>query len=205
MLRQDSEHVRLLYIGLAAKLYMALKTGRLEVRCSPTTEAAFEHLANQSGVRPSHLLRTIVEHVLKNAGLENQELPPPPEKEKRSERVAVRFSKREMEAIEALSENFGGPREWLVALARSKITPAAPQFSLKEVQALYESNRELWAIGRNINQIAHAMNLDMKQAGRLDGSSARLKELEGLKALIDSHTAFVMGVCNASLDRWSDT
>ena len=183
---------------------MALKTGKLEARCSASMEAAFEHLANQNGIRPGQLLRRVVEHVLKSSGLEPEELPPPPEKEKRSERVAVRFSKTEMEAIRALSENFGGPREWLVAMARSKINPATPQFSLKEVQALYESNRELWAIGRNINQIAHAVNLDMKQAGRLESGTARLKELEGLKAMIDAHTARVMDVCNASLNRWGD-
>ena len=189
---------------------MSPKSGKLEARCSASMEAAFENLANQSGVRPSQLLRRFVEEELKTAGLDQQELSPAPEKEKRSERVAVRFSKAEMEAIQSLSENFGGPREWLVALARSRISSDTPQFSLKEVQALYESNRELWAIGRNINQIAHAVNLDMEEGGRMESGVAGLrgveglKELAGLKAMIDAHTAHVMAVCNASLDRWGD-
>lgn len=183
---------------------MSPKSGKLEARCSASMEAAFENLANQSGVRPSQLLRRFVEEELKTAGLDQQELSPAPEKEKRSERVAVRFSKAEMEAIQSLSESFGGPREWLVALARSRISSDTPQFSLKEVQALYESNRELWAIGRNINQIARALNLDREEGGRLESGAAELKGLEGLKAMIDAHTAHVMEVCNASLDRWGD-
>jgi hypothetical protein len=54
-----------------------------------------------------------------------------------------------------------------------------------------------------VNQIAHAINLDMQQAGHLVGSAAKVRELEDLRAAIDRHTAKVIQLCNASFDRWT--
>ena len=176
----------------------------LIARVTPGMKEAFDAYAKASGEATPARLQGLVQKVVKTAKFEGVEPVPVKIPEPRSDRVTVRFSKSEMANLRQIAKGFGGVREWLIALARSRIQPNAPQFSTTEVQALYESNRELWAIGRNINQIAHAMNMDIKQAGRIENGAARLKELEGLKAMIDSHTAHVMRVCNASLDRWGD-
>lgn len=176
----------------------------LIARVTPGMKEAFDAYATASGESPPVRLKGLVQKVVRKAELEGVEPVPVKIPEARSDRVTVRFSKSEMANLRPLAETFGGVREWLVALARSRIQPNAPQFTNKEVQALYESNRELWAIGRNINQIAHAVNMDVKQTGRIENGASRLKELEGLKAMIDAHTAHVMRVCNASLDRWGD-
>ena len=175
----------------------------VKARVSPGMRAAFEQFANACNASAPALLQRLVQHVVQSARIDVTELDLPKPPPLRSERVTVRFSLEEMEAIRPLAAEFGSVREWLVALARSRIQPGSPQFSQREVHALYESNRELWAIGRNINQIAHALNLDLKQAGRLHGSRAHVDELSAVKALIDAHTHKVMALCNASLDRWS--
>jgi hypothetical protein len=78
-----------------------------------------------------------------------------------------------------------------------------PQFSPEALQTLYESNRELSAIGRNVNQIAHAVNLDLQQAGQLRRSRALVDELASLKAVIAAHTERVTAFCSASTARWT--
>jgi hypothetical protein len=174
----------------------------LIARVPPGMKKAFDSYASARNTKSPDALLALVKHVVKSAHIDMGELTPPKAPSLRAERVTVRFSTEEMEEAAKLAEPFGGVREWIVALVRSRVRPGAPQFALAEVQALYESNRELWAIGRNVNQIAHAMNLDMQQAGRLEGSAVRVKELEALKAAIDAHTARVVTLCNASFERW---
>lgn len=164
---------------------------------------AFGRYAAARDETSSSALLSLVKHVVKSAHIEGGEMSPPKAPPLRAERVTVRLSTEEVAAAEPFAEEFGGLREWIVALVRSKIRPDAPQFTQEEAKALYESNRELWAIGRNVNQIAHAINLDMQQAGHLVGSAAKVRELEDLRAAIDRHTAKVIQLCNASFDRWT--
>ena len=74
-------------------------------------------------------------------------------------------AKEEMAALERHAHDYGSVRAWLVALARSQIAAGAPQFTTAALEALYESNRDLASIGRNVNEISHALNLDLQQAG----------------------------------------
>lgn len=176
----------------------------VKARVTEGMKSAFDRYASARNATPAVALKALIQHVVRSAQIDAADITPPKPPSLRSERVTVRFSLEEIEAVQPLAEEFGGVREWIVALVRARIRPGAPQFTLNEVQALYESNRELWALGRNVNQIAHAMNLDMQQAGRLEGSTARLRELESLKAAIDQHTARVLSMCNESFSRWSD-
>ena len=177
----------------------------VKARVTAGMKEAFDRYASARNMAPAAALKALVQHVLRSARVDTTKISPPKPPPIRSERVTVRFSTSEMKAMRLLAKEFGGPREWIVALVQSRIRPGAPQFTLQEVQALYESNRELWALGRNVNQIAHAMNLDMQQAGRLEGSAARVRDLESLEAAIDRHTAHVLALCNESFARWTDT
>lgn len=63
----------------------------------------------------------------------------------------------------------------------------------------------LAAIGRNVNQIAHALNLDLQQSGQLRASVDLVYELATLKQLIAAHTDRVMALCAESTLRWRGT
>lgn len=185
------------------------KSGQLNptliVRVPEGMKLAFDDFAAKRNMASPELLKLVVGKLVANVTLdENDADLGVEEPEPRSERITLRFSKKEVAALEPLASDFGNIRAWLVSLARSKINQGKPQFSQQEVKALYESCRELWAVGRNINQIAHALNQDMKQAGRIEGSVSRLAELDGLKSVIKQHTEKVIGLCNASMNRWGE-
>jgi hypothetical protein len=175
----------------------------LIARVSPGFKDAFARFASAVGRSSPGALKAVVEQVVAAARVEPSELDVPKAPEVRSERITVRFSKQELAEIEPRAQDFGSVRDWLVALARAQIAPDVPQFSPEALQRLYESNRELSAIGRNVNQIAHAVNLDLQQAGELRRSRALVDELAGLKATIAAHTERVTALCAASSARWS--
>jgi predicted transcriptional regulator len=86
-------------------------------------------------------------------------------------------------------------RRWIIDAIRAGLT-REPQFGMKEIDALGESNYQLLAIGRNLNQIAKAIN-----EGRRD--SVAIESIEQLRQVIDVHTDKVSTAIRASLERWN--
>lgn len=85
-------------------------------------------------------------------------------------------------------------RRWVIDAIRAGLTHE-PQFGMKEIEALGESNYQLLAIGRNLNQVAKAMN-----EGRRD--SVTIESIERLRGIIDAHTEKVSTAIRASVERW---
>ncbi|MCC7225339.1 MAG: plasmid mobilization relaxosome protein MobC [Burkholderiaceae bacterium] len=85
-------------------------------------------------------------------------------------------------------------RRWVIDAIRAGLTHE-PQFGMKEIEALGESNYQLLAIGRNLNQVAKAMN-----EGRRD--SVTIESIERLRGIIDAHTERVSAAIRASVERW---
>lgn len=86
-------------------------------------------------------------------------------------------------------------RRWIVDACRTGLTHE-PQFGMKEIDALGESNYQLLAIGRNLNQIARRLN---------EGKHAKItvEQIQALSARIDQHTDIVSTAIRASLERWN--
>ena len=93
----------------------------------------------------------------------------------RGSQVGVRFKPAERLALAEAADSHGtSPANWLRSLALVHLT-RRPQWSPAELDALRELTREVRAIGNNVNQIAHAMNMAV-QAGECpphEGSAAR--------------------------------
>jgi len=85
-------------------------------------------------------------------------------------------------------------RRWVIDAIRAGLTHE-PQFGMKEIEALGESNYQLLAIGRSLNQVAKAMN-----EGRRD--SVTIESIERLRGIIDAHTERVSAAIRASVERW---
>ena len=83
----------------------------------------------------------------------------------------------------------------MIDMIRAGLTQE-PQFGMKEIDALGESNYQLLAIGRNLNQVAKSMN-----EGRRD--SVTIESIRRLTAIIDAHTDKVSDAMRASLERWN--
>lgn len=85
-------------------------------------------------------------------------------------------------------------RRWIVDAIRAGLTHE-PQFGMPEIDALGESNYQLLAIGRNLNQISRKLN-----EGHYEPIT--VERIEALRQLIDKHTDTVSKAIRASLERW---
>ncbi|RMP15595.1 MULTISPECIES: plasmid mobilization relaxosome protein MobC [Pseudomonas syringae group] len=86
-------------------------------------------------------------------------------------------------------------RRWVVDAIRTGLTHE-PQFGMSEIEALGESNYQLLAIGRNLNQLARRLNEGAYEP-------VTVERIEALSRIIDKHTDVVSAAIGASLERWS--
>lgn len=120
-------------------------------------------------------------------------------KEGRS-RLYLSLTTSEREAVEARAkaDGFEKGSAWTIALVRARLTDE-PQFGTREIDILGESNHQLLAIGRNLNQIAHALN-----AAR--GQSVNAHDIELIDELakaVKRHVRKVGDALRASINRWT--
>jgi len=111
-------------------------------------------------------------------------------------RIEIRLRASEREALQGLAELEGcSAQQWIVNVVRGALTHQ-PQFGMRELAALGESNYQLLAIGRSLNQIARRMNEGQP-------ASLTLGEIEEVRRLVTSHTQVVSAMLRASTERWS--
>lgn len=85
---------------------------------------------------------------------------------------------------------------WVISLIRAALTRGLTVGGA-ELKALSESNYQLMAIGRNLNQIAHHINADPSKHDML-----RAAQIADLTARIDEHRKQVAALIYASSQRW---
>lgn len=151
-------------------------------------------------VTPSDLIRKVVLDLVGN----QPKLEPPGQFEivsgaagRGATRVEVRFTDDEYEALSksAASMGFENVQHLILALSRGYLT-LSPQFGKEEMAALGESNRQLLSMGRNLNQIARALN----QGGMVSGFTD--DRINQLYARIVQHTEYVSRLIAANIERW---
>lgn len=103
----------------------------------------------------------------------------------------------------ALNEGFPSANRFSAALLTVHME-GSPQLNYPEYKALIESNRQLLAIGRNLNQLvvdvktANAKNADLSAIGNF-----RFGVLEQLRDQITKHSSLVRQVLAANITRWT--
>lgn len=119
--------------------------------------------------------------------------------ESRRERVELRLLGSEYERAAQCMVADGYPTipQWIVALVRAYLTGTA-QFGLQDRELLGESNRQLLALGRNLNHIAKAV----KEQG-LSGGEFTVERIDQLSNWVDRHTEVVSKLIAANVERWS--
>jgi antitoxin component of RelBE/YafQ-DinJ toxin-antitoxin module len=156
-------------------------------------KTAFRHAAKSQGMTETELLRQMVNQVIgaKQEGAA-------PEKINRSHRTTVSFTKKEFDHMTKRSRGDGFSRHtaWIVGLVRA-VLYRDPTFAADEIDVLRESNREIAAIGRNLNQIARAINVDFREGERL-----KRAEIKALSDDLAAHRQKVAALIDQSLNRW---
>lgn len=108
------------------------------------------------------------------------------------ERVEIRLTQAELEAARqrALAGGLNINR-WVVAVIRAQLA-REPQLG----------EREMWLLADSNQQLATIMTLLGRLQAHGDAHDAA-RELEGVRAVIDTHLRAVSQVLRANLDRWS--
>jgi predicted DNA-binding ribbon-helix-helix protein len=146
------------------------------------TKARVRRLAERDGITESALLRQLLDVVLRTANLDEPPTMAPLDKVNRDARLNVRLEPEDWRLLRERAKARGmASATYLTYLARSHLRDAAP-LPKAEYTLLKQSVEQLATVGRNLNQIARAMNQGERPAmsGRAEVVSM-LKVSEGLR------------------------
>lgn len=117
--------------------------------------------------------------------------------ERPTRQVSFRLTPSEYAALATRAKTEGyRPTHWLKAMIRVQLT-RQPSLSDPERQAVAHSTKQLLALGRNLNQIARALNKAPTQQ-----AAVRLELLTDLSTRIRAHVDQITALTRASLERW---
>lgn len=150
-------------------------------------------------IKPSDALRQIIGNVLgqTHPGRAVPRTTVPHRGERVTKRIELRLTPSEHAALVARAKVDGShPSTWVVAMVRTLLTQQ-PTLLPPERDALARSNQQLLAIGRNLNQIAKALN-----SAPQDRRALRADLVTELSTRIQTHTTMVSNVLRRTLERW---
>lgn len=168
----------------------------LKTVVEPEIKTRFRSMAKARGLSESELLRAVILAATGQDGGTDQ--PTEPDAEKTDlDRMTVRMPRFLMESTKRRAKSKGmAPSRFVTALVQSNLT-GQPVMADDELAVLLASNRELAAIGRNINQIARSLNEAFHETERV-----RLDKLAELhRALVENRTA-IRSLVRASQNAW---
>lgn len=160
------------------------------------TKTRFRSMARERGLSESGLLRALILAVTGEDEGAGQAIEPDAEKAD-TDRMTVRMPRFLMEGTKARARSKGmAPSRWVTALVQSNLT-RQPVMSDDGLAGLLASNRELAAIGRNLNQIARALNSAFHETERV-----KLEKLAELRQAITVNRLAVRALVRASQNAW---
>ena len=156
----------------------------LSARVPVGTKAALTVLAQRSEKRLPAFLNMLYQAVLESESVtvEPAAVVPGPHKMKRLEYLLPDFlEKPARQRAEQLDFKLAGWVSYMVQAAVMR----EPVLTNKELEAVRESNRELAAVGRNLNQIARVINEEVASGRKLTASGLlRLQSLQEVNASV---------------------
>lgn len=170
------------------------KSYRIERRVTKEQKEAWQAFCHAQGVSESDMLGLMIEKVTAGSvALDHKGL-----KETKTDQLNIRLNTRDMKRItkRAKAEGFISRTAWLTAVAMANLN-REPVLTESEIQALRTSNRELAAIGRNLNQIAKVLNTEFRESDKLNRQAVL-----ALSEKIDSHREEVAGLLQRNLNKW---
>lgn len=162
------------------------------------TKARFRRKAKSRGLTESELLRSIVlASIAPKENADKQIEPGLASQPVKTGRMTIRMPGYLVEATKAKAKAKGmTPSRYIAAMVQSNYT-GKPVLSDDELTALRINSRELVAIGRNINQIARALNASFHEKDLV-----QLDALADLGQMIERNRAVILRFINASQNAW---
>lgn len=170
----------------------------ISFRVTSETRARLQSLAAAQGITESAFLRQTLQLALGGSRPIDRPEPPPADPVGRQNRVSVRLSSEDRRKVKERAVARGVASATYAALVlRAHLSGNAP-IPKAEYQLLRQSVQELTAIGRNLNQIARALNLGGRTT--VPGRTEVLAMLKVAEALRDHFR----GLLKANAASWSD-
>ena len=161
-------------------------------RVTSETKARVRRLAERDGLTESALLRQLLDVVLRTAGPDEPPMLQPTDKVNRDARLNVRLEPEDSRLLRERARARGmASATYLSYLARSHLRGA---FALPKAEytLLKQSVEQLASVGRNLNQIARAMNQGGRPTGPGQAELAAMLKVSGalrdhFRALLDAN------------------
>lgn len=167
---------------------------RVVTRLQDDEKTAWQNFCRDRSISESDMLRMMIKKISDGE---------PPEKsstqdEKKSEKITIRITGKDKFRIikRAKKEGYPSRTSWVTSLVLAALH-REPVLTQDEITALRESNRQLAAIGRNLNQLVRALNSDARATNRITRA-----EIKDLADQIEEHKANVATLLNQNLNRW---
>lgn len=174
----------------------AKKASRPKLACwtDVETKAQFIAIAKANGHTEGAMLRLLVNTFLKKNDAP-QEMPAA--STTKNAYLSVRLPAAEKVVLKNVARKNGfSPSAYAHSLLRANLA-GTPHFNDDHLQALREANRQLAAIGKNINQIAKALNITAENAHLL-----KTLDLGEVRAAVGQHRQAVASLVRENLKSW---
>ena len=172
-------------------------TKTIIARVEPDLKAAFKKHVKSRKLKESELVRRLI---LRELGMDDEGHTIEADPELASvtpDRLTVRLAPVVMEVTKTKAKSQGmPPSRWVSALVQSNVT-RHPVLLTDELRGVLASNRELAAIGRNINQIAKAINEAFHETERV-----RLDALAEVAKAINHNKSAIRVLVQARKQAW---
>lgn len=168
---------------------------RLATTVDESVEAEFLVRARQVNVDKHAYLRELVYAHLLQPRLYPDLIPD--SRSANTEHLSVRLFTFLADAVRERGAHKGmSASRWMAALIQSHLM-REPVLDDKQIEILRESNNQLRMIGRNLNQIARAMNTRPE-----DTDQIKLEVIKALAEMIEVHQQKVVGLIRHSQNQW---
>lgn len=163
---------------------------------SDDEKKVWSHFCETAGKSEAVMLRQMILKVV--TGVVPDEFSP--RGEPKTGKVTVRLTESERVKMldRAKREGYSNATSWTTAIVRASLHQE-PVLTNDEVAALRESNRELAAIGRNLNQVARALNIEFRESDKL-----KQEAIEKLAERIEQHKDQVAALLTRNMSRWEE-
>jgi len=159
--------------------------------------AQYVDYCKKRGLKPGPTIRESISKQLSKESVTESDRAIIPKPDKSRHGLFIRLTNSEHDTLNSEAAKYNlSVNQYIIRLCRYHLTKK-PQFSSSEIDALAESNIQLLALGRNLNQIARALNAEDPDEHR-----PTVKEIKNLSDKIYQHTHEVSNLIRANLERW---
>ena len=135
---------------------------RVEVLLSDKEKSNLKNVCQTKGICASTFIRTLINQSSPDIAI-NAEF-----HEVKTNKITIRLSETNLHlvATKAKAEGYINQTNWATAAVMANLHQE-PVLASEEITALRDSNRQLAAMGRNLNQIARVLNIEFRESDKI--------------------------------------